>query len=312
MAIYDNKRLVIKTCKLFYENNMNQKEISIKLGISKPQVCRMITYAKENNIVKFTIDNPYTEEFKIEEKLNKIYSLNESFVFNIDYQNDSEGIQKLGKFCAKELDKYFKDDSIIGVMSGRSISAISDYAHKLTRKGLLFVPLIGNLGTKGHDYHANIIAENFAKKTGGSYLLLNAPLKLQNKETCDLIKKEPSISEVLKKGKCCDVALIGIGEISLSSTSYLCGAFSENDIQKLKENHAVSSVCTSYISDNGSIIKSNLSSCSVGIPLDELSKSTTIAVSTNIEKLAAIKAALKSGYIDVFMTSLDVAKKLIE
>ena len=45
MAIYDNDRLVIKTCKLFYEDNMSQKDISLVLGISKPQVCRMLNYA---------------------------------------------------------------------------------------------------------------------------------------------------------------------------------------------------------------------------------------------------------------------------
>ncbi|WP_244833473.1 sugar-binding transcriptional regulator [Clostridium sp. BJN0001] len=312
MAIYDNNRLVIKVCKLFYENNMNQKEISVKLGISKPQVCRMITYAKENNIVKFTIDNPYTHEFSLEENLIKKYSLKEAFVFNINYKNESEAIEKLGKCCAKELDKYFKDNSTIGVMSGRTISAVSNYAHRLTRKGLVFVPLIGNPGTRGHNSHANIIAENFAKKTGGSYLLLNAPLRLQNKKICEIIKSEPSISEVLKKGASCDISLIGIGEISPSSTSYICGAFNECDIKNLKKHNAVSSVCTSYISDTGEIIKNDLSECSIGISLDKLSKSTTIAVSTNLEKLNSIKAALKSGYIDVFMTSLDIAEKLIK
>ena len=51
MAIYDNKRLVIKACKLFYEDNMSQKDISLLLGISKPQVCRMLNFAKEINIV---------------------------------------------------------------------------------------------------------------------------------------------------------------------------------------------------------------------------------------------------------------------
>ncbi|HEX2926945.1 MAG TPA: hypothetical protein VHP38_11945 [Ruminiclostridium sp.] len=48
MAIYDNQRLIVKVCKLFYEDNMSQKDISSTLGISKPQVCRMLNFAKEN------------------------------------------------------------------------------------------------------------------------------------------------------------------------------------------------------------------------------------------------------------------------
>jgi Transcriptional regulator, contains sigma factor-related N-terminal domain len=312
MAIYDNKRLVIKTCKLFYEDNMSQKDISLSLGISKPQVCRMLNFAKENLIVEFTINNPYSQEFELEEKLIEKYSLKEAFVFNFPYKNTDEAIRKLGECCAEQLDKYFTDNSVIGVMSGRTIASISNFAHKLTREGLNFVPLVGNIGSKGHNWHANVIAENFALKTGGNYSLMNAPIIFQNEEVCNLIKKEPSISQILAKGKGCNIALIGIGEINLSSTSYLCGAFSEDDIAKLTAENAVASVCTSYVSKDGKILDTELSLRSIGVSLNELTRSTTIAFSTGKEKIEATKAVLKSGYIDVFMTSQDIAEELLE
>lgn len=312
MAIYDNKRLVIKICKLFYENNLSQKDISVSLGISKPQVCRMLNFAKENHIVEFTINNPYSQEFELEEKLIEKYSLKEAFVFNFSYQNADEAIEKLGECCAEQLDKYFTDNSIIGVMSGRTISAIANFAHKLTREGLDFVPLVGNIGSSGHEWHANVIAENFAHKTGGNYNLMNAPIILQNEEVCNFIKKEPSISQILAKGSLCNIALIGIGEINLSSTSYLCGAFSKDDVTKLAAQNAVASVCTSYVSKEGKILDTELASRSIGISLNELTKSTTIAFSTGKEKIEATKAVLKSGYIDVFMTSQDMAEELLK
>lgn len=312
MAIYDNDRLVIKTCKLFYEDNMSQKDISLVLGISKPQVCRMLNYAKKNHIVEFTINNPYSHEFDLEEKLINKYSLKEVFVFNFPYKNITEGIEKLGECCALQLDKYFTDNATIGVMSGRTIASISNFAHKLTREGLMFVPLVGNIGTTGNTWHANVIAENFARKTGGDYCLLNAPILFQNKETCNLMKKEPSISQILDRGRSCNIALIGIGEINTLSTSYLGGAFSINDVTSLTKHNACASVCTSYISKHGKIIDTDLNSRSIGISLNELENTTTIAVSIGNEKVEATKAALKSGYVDIFMTSLDIAEKLLE
>lgn len=313
MAIYDNKRLVTKICKLFYEDNMSQKDISLSLGISKPQVCRMLNFAKENHIVEFTINNPYSQEFELEKKLIEKYSsLKEAFVFNFSYQNTEEAIEKLGERCADQLDKYFTDNSIIGVMSGRTIASISNFAHRLTRQGLNFVPLVGNIGSGGHNWHANAIAENFAYKTGGDYNLMNAPIVLQSEETCNLIKKEPSISQTLTKGKACNIALIGIGEINLSSTTYLCGAFSVDDITKLTAQNAVASICTSYLSKDGQILDTELSLRSIGVSLNELSKSTTIAFSTGKEKIEATKAVLRSGYIDIFMTSQDMAKELLD
>ena len=311
MAIYDNKRLVIKVCKLFYGDNISQKDISSLLGISKPQVCRMLNFAKENHIIEFTINNPYSQEFELEEKLLEKYSLKEAFVFNFSYHTTDEAIDKLGECCAEQLDKYFTDNSIIGVMSGRTIASISNFAHKLTRQGLNFVPLVGNIGSGGHKWHANAIAENFAYKTGGNYSLINAPIILQSKEACNLIKKEPSISQTLAKWKACNIALVGIGEINLSSTTYLCGAFSRDDISKLTSQSAVASICTSYLSKDGQIIDTELSLRSIGVSLNELSKSTTIAFSTGKEKIEATKAVLKSGYIDIFMTSQDIAEKLL-
>jgi len=311
MAIYDNKRLVIKVCKLFYEDNISQKDISSWLGISKPQVCRILNFAKKNHIVEFTINNPYSQEFELEKKLIEKYSLKEAFVFNFPYKNTDEAIEKLGECCADQLDKYFTDNSIIGVMSGRTIAAISNFAHRLTRENLNFVPFVGNLGARGNSWHANVIAENFAHKTGGNYNLINAPILLQSKETCGLIKKEPSISQILAKGRECNIALIGIGEINLSSTSCLCGAFSEENINKLTAQNAVASVCTSYVSKDGKILDTELNLRTIGVSLNELTKSTTIAFSAGKEKIEATKAVLKSGYIDIFMTSQDIAEELL-
>lgn len=312
MAIYDNKRLIIKACKLFYEDNMSQKDIALALGISKPQICRMLNFAKENHIVEFTINNPYSQEFELEKKITEKYSLKDAYVFNFSYESPEEAIEKLGEYAADQLDKYFTNNTTVGVMSGRTIAAVSNSAHKLPREGLTFIPLVGNMGAKGHNWHANVIAENFAHKTGGDYMLLNAPIIFQTKETCDLIKKEPSIAQILHKGKSCNVALVGIGKVNLSSTTYRSGALSEDDIIKLTDQNASASVCTSYISKDGVLLDTELNDRSIGISLNNLTQSTTIAISTGLEKIEAIKSSLKSGYIDIFMTSQDVAEQLIK
>ena len=37
MAITDNLRMMVKVCRLYYEENLSQKEISALMGISRPQ-----------------------------------------------------------------------------------------------------------------------------------------------------------------------------------------------------------------------------------------------------------------------------------
>jgi Transcriptional regulator, contains sigma factor-related N-terminal domain len=310
MAIYDNERIMIKACKMFYEDNLSQKEIASILGISKPQICRMINYAKSNGVVQVSIKNPYEQEFQLEEKLKNIYHLKEAFVFQIDNQNPSEEINQLGELASNQLDRYFTDHSIIGIMSGRTIDVISQYARRLTREGLEFVPLVGNLGSIGSDWHANTIAMNFAQKTGGCYHLLNAPILYKNRTICKMVKSEPSISQVLQKGENCKLALVGIGNISQQSTTYLSGACTKEDMDELLLKGAVASVGTSYVNSKGELVKTSLCDRSIGLSLEACGNKTLIAFVCGKEKLTATKAALKSGYINILMTTSSLAEQL--
>ena len=69
MGTMNNKRLMIKVCELYYIQNKSQKEISAILGISRPQICRLITAAKEGGIVNISISNPYVRETELENRL---------------------------------------------------------------------------------------------------------------------------------------------------------------------------------------------------------------------------------------------------
>ena len=79
MAITDNTRMIIKVCQLYYEDNLSQKEISAQLGISRPQISRLLAYAKTNNIVSIKINNPYVDETRFERLLKEKYNLKDAW-----------------------------------------------------------------------------------------------------------------------------------------------------------------------------------------------------------------------------------------
>ena len=49
--IVDDERLIYKVCCLYYQDDMNQKEIGDYLGISRSSVLRMLQKGKEIGIV---------------------------------------------------------------------------------------------------------------------------------------------------------------------------------------------------------------------------------------------------------------------
>lgn len=307
MAIYDNERLVIKVCQLFYNEEKNQKEISSILNISKPQVCRILSFAKEQKIVTFQIKNPYTKEFEMEKRLIEKYNLKEAFVFDT-----KEDFTQLGEAFALELDRYLTDNSIVGVMSGTSVLSIANHAHRLNRENLLFVPLAGGQGSNGTDWQANDIARTFAKKTGGNYRLLNAPILVKSLEMKRLLCEETFIKETLDKAKNATISLLGIGTISESSSAYLNGFFADVDIPKLLNLGAVASVGTSFLDKDGNLIDCEFCDRSIGLSLSDMENSTKIAIASGEDKLEAVHSALISGYLDVFVSSLEFSNLLLK
>ena len=176
MEITENERVTIKVCELYYKDNLSQKEISGRLGISRPQISRILTNARANNIVTIKIDNPYADETTLEKQLIDRFNLQDALVFNTDGLSSDNALIELGRQAASQLDVYIPNQGTVGIMSGKTISAVVRSIRDFERHGLEFVPLIGGLGSGGADWHANIISQFFADKTGGKYYLLNAPV----------------------------------------------------------------------------------------------------------------------------------------
>lgn len=310
MAIQDNPRLVVKVCKLYYESALSQKEISALLGISRPQISRVLEYAKASGIVKVTIRDTLRGETELELALCRAWGLSDAFVVDT---GGATGLPPVfAEQCAAQLENYIPDNASVGVMSGKTVAAVVGALSQFKRRGLTFVPLIGGFGSEGADWHANVIARQFAQKAQGEYFLLNVPVLVQSEAVRDMLVREPEIAQVLRRGAHCDVELIGIGQISACSTSYQSGAFGESELLELVRQGAVASVCTSHLDKEGRCIETPLSKRSIGQPVRRQRTARVVAIATGKSKLDAVRATLKGGYVDVLMTSLDLAKKLLE
>lgn len=313
MAITDNLRMTLKVCQLYYEQNLSQKEISAQLGISRPQISRMLSSARNNNVVSIRINNPFLDETKLEHELMERYGLKDVLVLNTAKSDESENeLDVFGRMAAECIDAYIMDQNRVGVMSGQTISNLARSIKHLNRRGLEFIPLVGGMGATSADWHANAIARRFSECSGGSCYVLNAPIIVQSRQSRDILIQEPEIASVLEKGTSCDVVVVGIGQINSDSTNVKAGTLDNGDIEMLKQAGAVASVCTSYLNEQGKIIETELNERTIGLSLNQLKKCRTIALAIGKDKSESIKAALSSGYLDVFITNLDTARVIAE
>jgi DNA-binding transcriptional regulator LsrR (DeoR family) len=292
---------------------MNQQEISERLGISRPQVSRMLASAKAEGIVQISIRNPFSEEQEYERAITETFGIHDCLVVHVPGADRQLVDLHLARAGAALLESVLKDDDIVGVMAGRSVAALGGELNYFIRRRMQFVPLIGGWGSEGAAWHANSNARELADKLKSKYWLLNAPAIVGSQQARDILVAEPEIAQVLDVGRRATVALVGIGQVSEQATIVRSGYFRDKDIAAAQASGAVCSLCTSFLDALGRRIALPEESRMIGLSADEIGRiPNVIALASGTDKVPAIAAALRGRYAGVLVTDLDTAKQVLD
>ncbi len=312
MKNLENVKYLLEICEMFYIQGKSQKEISAILNISRPQVSRFIAKAKEEKLFSIKLNYPNIEENEYQNLISEKFNIPEVYIYDIGQNNSSEAMHQLAEASKDLFNLLVKNNQTVGIMAGRTVEILGEKIDSSKNRGLTFIPLCGGLSINGGTWQANNICQQFAHKTNGKFYLLNAPNYFTQAATKAALLSEESINEVMNMGKNCDVALLGIGSVTTTSTGILASGLSKEEIEILKSEGAIANICCSYINKDGKIIDTSIANNILGHSISDLKKSKKIAIAMGDEKLEAIKSVLKGEYIDVFITSLDTAKKIMD
>lgn len=310
MGVLDNTKFILKVCELFYYKGMSQKEISSMLGISRPQVSRIIAIANEKKLVTIHLNHENILENDLQNKIKDKYGV-EALVFDTEDTAGNQQYRLLAEKCADYLSIEIKDGDTVGVMAGRTIRHLADSIPLSRHHGLKFVPLCGEYSTDGTEWYSNIIAQKMASRSGGKYWFFNAPHVLKNAKAKSILMEEPYIKEMFDLISRCDICLVGIGGAMAESTGIRASQLSEDDIRKLSEMNAKANICSTYLDEEGRVVDTELSDRILGASILDIQKSRIFALACGNEKVEAIRAVLKSKLIDVLVTSIDTAQNLL-
>lgn len=307
-------RLMMKCCSMYYEDNLNQKEIASILGISRPTVSRILKEAIEIGAVKIQIVNLLENDFrKLERDLEKKYNLKEVIIVN-DKIDPLVQKQELARAMSEYLTRIIKDKDIVGVSIGTTVKQISRYLEKGNSKNVIFVPLLGAIGDNDIEIHANQIASKIAKAYGGEYKLLYTPAVIDNLETKEQLYKDEKIKEVMGLVDKVTIAIVGIGNpMSLDSTIIESGYMKPNDIKDLEKSKSIGVICLQAYDKDGNTSFLEFNKRVLGIELKKLKEiNRSIGVACGNEKVEAIKGAIKGKFINSLAINYSVALKLLE
>lgn len=309
----ERTRLLVKVSTLYYIDGLNQQEISARLGISRPQVSRLLSLAKSEGIVQIRILNPFSKEQQLEKALSETFGVADVMAVSLPEQTSPEQLYlSLGQAAAALLENVIRDNDTVAVSAGRSIAAVAEALSWFPRKNVTFVPAVGGWGTGAVRWHANSNARTMGEKLHGKCLFLNAPAIVGTKETRDAIMREKEIAGVLDRARKADLAVVGIGQVSEEAAIVRSGFFGREELEEVRRLGAVANLNTSFMDADGNVLEVGSEARMIGLSADELRKiPKVIAVAGGEDKVVAITALLRGRWIDSLITDVRTAERIL-
>lgn len=238
------------------------------------------------------------------DKLKQRFNLDEVIIVPGDSYQDSLAQKDIGRAAARFLLNILYPGCIVAVTGGTTLAEMADAMKERNIPNVVVVPARGGLG-ENMEQQASTIAARIAKAIGAQYRLLHIPDSLEQ-STAEALKKDNHIREVVSLIKSSNILIHGIGPaIEMANRRGL----TSQQVQILKDNHAVGEALRYYFDNMGNIV---YETPGIGLEGDDIANiGTIVAVAGGSNKAMAIEAVLRNRRRNVLITDEGAAKKII-
>ncbi|MGH7003305.1 MAG: sugar-binding transcriptional regulator [Alphaproteobacteria bacterium] len=297
------EHLMVRVAKLYYDLERTQGQIAAELGLTRWQVGRLLTEARELGIVRIEITPRSLRRTDLERQLQQKYGLKDAIIVPAGDAADSVLLtERVAQAAAAYLAGLNPKPGLIGVSWGRTMSAVARFLPSNWNPGVHVVLVNGATHLHSTVTQWSSVAEEFARAGSGVATLLPVPAIVGKSSTREVLEEDPIIARVLKLAMETEVACFGMGGTGKQSVHLSNGYLEEADMDRLRDAGAVGDILGRFIDENGRIVDAGIDARTVGMKLDKLEgKQRSIGVVAGQDKHRVAAAALKAGYVSVLI-----------
>ena len=201
--------MLVQASRLYYELGETQNAVADRLGVTRPQISRLLKRARAEGIVEIRIVDRDTAESPAADELQRRFGLAEVHLAPTLAGPEDLTRRIVGRLAAQVLRDNIRDGSIVGIGDGASVAAIADALDEdATPVSATVVPLAGGYWSTGPDRDPfRRIADAFRAQPHG----LMAPGLLDDAATKRALEAHAGVRTMFDLWKRLDIALFGIG-----------------------------------------------------------------------------------------------------
>ncbi|MCB0085569.1 MAG: helix-turn-helix domain-containing protein, partial [Caldilineaceae bacterium] len=117
MTQLDELRLMARVARMYYEKDMRQSAIAKQLGLSQATISRLFNRAKEEGIVRITVNVPQGVFSELEEQIVDKFNLRDTIIVDCTHDNEQTIQRDIGAAAAYYVESTIKPAEIIGISS---------------------------------------------------------------------------------------------------------------------------------------------------------------------------------------------------
>ncbi|WP_433164544.1 sugar-binding transcriptional regulator [Kribbella sp. CA-247076] len=311
----DELRLLAKVARMYHEKGIRQPKIAAELNLSQARVSRMLKQAVDVGIVHTVVTMPSGVHSDLEDELQGRYGLRDAVVVDT-LGVDDDVLPALGSGAAAYIDMTLTGGHVIGISSWSEtlISAVDRMPRKSVPVVDKVVQIVGGLGDAAVQMQATRLTARFAELTGGMPVYLPAPGLVGTSAVRRAMMNDVSVRDVLGTWGQLTDALVGIGSLEPSPLLQRSGnAVAQADQDELRRLGAVGDVCFRFFDEEGRHVRSTFDQRVIGVTAKELlAVPRRIGVAGGDRKFSAIRAALLGGWVNILITDLAMADRLLD
>lgn len=287
--------LAVRAAWLHYVGGLTQAEVAARLGVPNVKAHRLITWANQNGVVKFSIDGDVTECVMLETKIAGLFGLSYCEVLP-DLYDKSLLMRALGFAGAEFLQREIKNlqGQVIGIGNGRTLAAAIAAMPHTDAGDVRFVSLLGGL-TRNYAANPHDVMHRLAEKTGAVSYVMPVPFFANSPEDREVLLSQRGVRYVFDLAARADLMLIGIGTAELDSQLVFSQMIEVAEMQEVRDHGGVGEMLGHFFDADGRPIETSLAERTLSPSLGGMKERRIVAIAGGLGKVRAIRSALMSG-----------------
>ena len=298
---------LIQASRLYYELGETQSRVAEILGVTRPQVSRLLKRARAEGVVEIRIVDEAMVDSSAGETLRETFGLTAVHVAPALAGPEEIARRMIGRLGADVLRAAIRDGAVVGIWDGASISAVADVIaadDPVHETGATVLPLCGGYWFTGP---AREPFRRVADGIGGLALGLLAPGLVDDPATKRSLIAHDGVRRITDLWQRLDVAAFGIG-----GPAWSAAALGRDIARELDHDGAVGEVLVSPFDLHGRFVCDALRDRTIAFDARELGRvPVRIGVAGGAAKVRPILGALRGGLLTTLVTDQPTAEAVL-